>query len=181
MRGVWLTVAVRYQQVVKAMKRTIEQWKNCDPKAMAREMSEAAQMFAFEDAKADILELHSAVIRCQEALDEISELAAWQSDDDAREDDTRPTDVVAHVNGLIRKRCRDALDGRVVDGTENHCTERTACEWLEDEDGEWWPTCEDDFVVLGAPPTKLEMRFCCYCGGELVEVAFAHPDGSEDE
>lgn len=45
------------------MKRTIKQWKSCDPKAMAREMSEAAQMFAFEDAKADILELHAENMR----------------------------------------------------------------------------------------------------------------------
>lgn len=39
------------------MKRTTEQWINCNPKAMAHEMSPAAQQFAFEDAKADIMEL----------------------------------------------------------------------------------------------------------------------------
>jgi len=39
------------------MTRTIEQWKGCEPKAMAYEMSNAAIYNAFVDAKADILEL----------------------------------------------------------------------------------------------------------------------------
>lgn len=39
------------------MRRSIEQWRNCSPKAMAG-MSEAAIRFAFEDAQADILVLH---------------------------------------------------------------------------------------------------------------------------
>lgn len=37
------------------MKRTIEQWKNCDPKAMVENQSAAAQMFALQDAKAEWL------------------------------------------------------------------------------------------------------------------------------
>lgn len=45
------------------MKRTIEQWRNCDPKAMVENQSAAAQMFALQDAKADILELHSENLR----------------------------------------------------------------------------------------------------------------------
>lgn len=45
------------------MKRTIEHWKNCSPKAMAFEQSQAAQKFAFEDAKADILELYAENLR----------------------------------------------------------------------------------------------------------------------
>lgn len=39
------------------MKRTVQQWINCNPKAMAHEMSDNAKQFAFEDAKADIMEL----------------------------------------------------------------------------------------------------------------------------
>jgi hypothetical protein len=45
------------------MKRTIDQWKSCVPRAMAYEQSQAAQQFAFEDAKADILELHKENLR----------------------------------------------------------------------------------------------------------------------
>jgi len=40
------------------MNRTIKQWANCDPKAMAVNQSEAARYFAFKDAKSDILNLH---------------------------------------------------------------------------------------------------------------------------
>jgi len=45
------------------MKRTIEQWRNCNPKAMAEEQSDAAKMYALQDAKADILELHTENLR----------------------------------------------------------------------------------------------------------------------
>lgn len=45
------------------MKRTIEQWKNSDPKAMASNQSDTAKMFALQDAKADILELHAENLR----------------------------------------------------------------------------------------------------------------------
>lgn len=43
------------------MKRKIEQWRNCDPRAMVMEQSQAALIFAMQDAKADILELHDAL------------------------------------------------------------------------------------------------------------------------
>lgn len=45
------------------MKRPIEQWKNCNPKAMAEAQSDAAKMYDFQDAKADILELHAENLR----------------------------------------------------------------------------------------------------------------------
>lgn len=41
------------------MKREIERWQNYDPSAMAHNQSDAAKQFAFEDAKADILELYA--------------------------------------------------------------------------------------------------------------------------
>ena len=45
------------------MKRDIKQWENCDPKLMASAQSEAAVFFAFQDAKADILELYRENLR----------------------------------------------------------------------------------------------------------------------
>lgn len=45
------------------MKRAINVWMHCDPKAMACGQSEAAVMFALQDAKADILELHAENLR----------------------------------------------------------------------------------------------------------------------
>lgn len=50
------------------MKREIDRWKNCDPKAMAFEQSDAAIFFAFQDAKADILELHEENARLREVM-----------------------------------------------------------------------------------------------------------------
>lgn len=43
------------------MNRTIEQWRNCDPAAMATQQSEGARMYAFQDARADILWMYSAI------------------------------------------------------------------------------------------------------------------------
>ncbi|MFN3703547.1 hypothetical protein [Thermomonas sp.] len=56
------------------MKRTIEQWRGCEPEAMATRQSDAARTFAFADAKADILELHRDNERLRELL---ADLKAW--------------------------------------------------------------------------------------------------------
>ncbi len=45
------------------MKRSIESWTRCDPALMASAQSEAARKFAFEDAKADIIELYRENLR----------------------------------------------------------------------------------------------------------------------
>lgn len=49
------------------MKRKIEQWKGCEPNAMLTQ-SEAAMLFALEDAKADILELHAENARFRNVM-----------------------------------------------------------------------------------------------------------------
>lgn len=41
------------------MKRTIESYRNCDPKCMSTGQSDIAKRYAFEDMKADILELYN--------------------------------------------------------------------------------------------------------------------------
>lgn len=50
------------------MKRTIEQWIKCNPEAMAHDQSDAAKQFAFEDAKADILELYAENKRLRKVM-----------------------------------------------------------------------------------------------------------------
>lgn len=50
------------------MKRTIEQWSKCDPKAMAINQGDVAKQFAFEDAKADILELYAENLRLRNVM-----------------------------------------------------------------------------------------------------------------
>ena len=50
------------------MKRCFQQWLNCDPHAMAHAQSDVAKQFAFEDAKADILELHAENLRLRNVM-----------------------------------------------------------------------------------------------------------------
>lgn len=50
------------------MKRNIEQWRNCDPSKMTHDQSDAAKQFAFEDAKADILELYNENARLRNVM-----------------------------------------------------------------------------------------------------------------
>ena len=47
------------------MKRSIERWQGCDPTTMAYEQSREAIKNAFDEAKADILELHKDAARYQ--------------------------------------------------------------------------------------------------------------------
>ena len=61
------------------MKRTIEQWRRCEPEAMATRQSAAARTFAFADAKADILELHRDVERLRELLADLWDVEQYMT------------------------------------------------------------------------------------------------------
>jgi len=58
------------------MNRSIDQWKNCDPHAMAVRQGEAAIVFAFIDAKQDILALYSLVERVSRLNADAGEIGA---------------------------------------------------------------------------------------------------------
>lgn len=65
--------------------------------------------------------------RAETALAEIYDLAGWQTDDEAREDDPSPEDATAHVNGLIRQKCREGLGVALVEeGRRGLVDQRTA-------------------------------------------------------
>lgn len=53
--------------------------------------------------------------RAEIALTEIYVLAGWHFDDEASENDSSPEDMTAHVNGLIRRKCREGLGGALVE------------------------------------------------------------------
>ena len=59
--------------------------------------------------------------------------------------------------------------------------QKPSCEWREDADGDWWTACGQGFCLEVGTPVANEMKFCCYCGGDLVEVAFVYPDDGEEE
>lgn len=50
------------------MKRSIDRWKICNPNAIITEQSEAAAIFAMEDARHDILELNDELVRIKSLL-----------------------------------------------------------------------------------------------------------------
>ena len=52
---------------------------------------------------------------------------------------------------------------------------RESCKWSEDADGVWETECGDMFVLVEGPPSKNDMRYCCYCGRKLQEVLFVEP------
>ena len=54
------------------MKRKLSQWQGCDPNTMAYKMSDAAKFYAFQDAKADILELNAENQRLRDILRQIA-------------------------------------------------------------------------------------------------------------
>lgn len=55
------------------------------------------------------------------------------------------------------------------------------CEWSEDEEGNWWTGCDEAFCLTDGTPTENGMKFCCYCGEDLIEVRFSHLMGPNDD
>lgn len=75
-------------------------------------ISAARSMLAGGEAPKDTVDHlpdRSAANRLRAVLETISELAAWHADDEADPANPSPEDQVAHINGLIRRACADAL------------------------------------------------------------------------
>lgn len=55
---------------------------------------------------------------------------------------------------------------------ETPTTEAT-CEWepIDTDYGTWETSCEQAFTMFDGSPRQNDMRFCCYCGLPLKEVA----------
>ena len=58
------------------MNRSIDQWRNCNPDAMAYRQSPAAIFFAFQDARADILALYALAERVARLNPDAGEIGA---------------------------------------------------------------------------------------------------------
>lgn len=46
------------------------------------------------------------------------------------------------------------------------------CKWVEDSDGVWRSGCDNEFTTIDGTPSENGMRFCPFCGGDLVEVCY---------
>lgn len=46
---------------------------------------------------------------------------------------------------------------------------REECTWSADDDGNFNTTCGHTFTLEYDGPTENQMKFCCYCGGDLID------------
>lgn len=52
---------------------------------------------------------------------------------------------------------------------------RNTCEWSSDS-GCWESSCGQEFIINDEQtPTDCNMRFCCFCGHELVQAKEVKP------
>ena len=58
---------------------------------------------------------------------------------------------------------------------------RAECRWTDDGDGNWATECDHLFTFNDGPPSENEARFCCYCGGSLVEVPYRREPEEDDD
>ena len=94
----------------KAMRACAMQIENLQ-RDMGRLRDERDAAFAMSRCECETNECCANLMRYRDALDAVADLAGWHTDDEADKDDTSPDDMVAHVNGLIRRRCKAALMG----------------------------------------------------------------------
>ena len=47
---------------------------------------------------------------------------------------------------------------------------KTACQWIQDDDGVFDTGCGERFVLDSGTPDENGFNFCCYCGKKLAEV-----------
>lgn len=46
------------------------------------------------------------------------------------------------------------------------------CTWSEDEEGNYWTTCDNGFVFNDGGPYNNNLKFCGFCGGVLLQKAY---------
>lgn len=63
--------------------------------------------------------------------------------------------------------CADALLAEL-----ERTTPQPACEWNEDEDGNWDTGCGNTFSFDEGGPEENKSKFCCYCGKGVKAVKF---------
>ena len=51
------------------------------------------------------------------------------------------------------------------------------CRWAQDDNGTWETECGNMFEVTDGTPYENDMKFCPYCGENLVEFMKADIDG----
>jgi hypothetical protein len=55
------------------------------------------------------------------------------------------------------------------------------CTWTYDPDGYWQTQCGDQFCFSEGGPTENRVKFCHYCGREMVESVYANQADEEGD
>lgn len=72
------------------------------------------------------------------------------------------------------KECNEAAD--TMERLERELAEaRKDCHWGEDSDGYWETSCGNMFSITYGTPAKNDFKFCCYCGGKLIQHEHVEP------
>lgn len=62
---------------------------------------------------------------------------------------------------------------------------KKSCTWKLHKNGPWvdevWATeCDNDFIMADGTPTENEFKWCCFCGGRIIdEVVVGYDDDDE--
>lgn len=61
------------------------------------------------------------------------------------------------------------------------CGPFRACVWTQSEYNLWETDCNGAFEVNDGGPYDNDMRFCCYCGGALIERPYEDAEDDGDD
>lgn len=110
------------------MRRSIEQWQKCDPKAMAFNQSAAAVMYAIADAKSDVLSLHREKIELLQLIKNyVSHSEKWAEDEELAPEFL---DILNEMRAVIKAHHEGQTDhianagkmvGLPIDSEGGHC------------------------------------------------------------
>ena len=100
-----------FQRDMERLRADFEALKVARLAEVDRLRNERDAAFAMSRCECETNECCANLMRYRDALDAVADLASWHTDDEADSDDTSPDDMVAHVNGLVRQRCKAALMG----------------------------------------------------------------------
>lgn len=88
---------------------------------------------------------------------DIATFEVWEDPEYSRQ-------MIANAQFIIR------APGWLHDLIEDLKAKKKLCKWVHDEEHEKWDTaCGEAFCFIEDGPKENKMRFCCYCGGELIE------------
>ena len=81
--------------------------------------------------------------------------------------------IAGHIKKAIVMYSKSILEENVI--LIDHCT------WTLDDPSEnaWETQCDNIFVLDDATPNENKMRYCCFCGGRLLEQILL--DEEEDQ